>query len=360
MFVPRLSPRTVLTALGALLLVGCAGAAPPPSPAARPTSAPSGAASAASPAPSTPILRTHLRVPYAAAVISHLPFWLTYEAGLFMQYGLDVETDYIATSTVITQSLLAGERQLASSSEDATLSASLAGADLVIIAAGLDRMLFFVNARLDLGSPQGLRGGRLAITRLGAGSDYAGRTWLESVGLRPEQDVALVQAGGQPEVLAALQSGGADAGVLGPPANLLARRAGFPEVGDLTAQPIAFHQESIVTSRRFLQEQPAAARAFVQAFVEGLVRLRRDPALVKDVMRRYTGADDPDVLEEGYQALLRTASTTGRPSLEAIRVGLEHLAESTPTAASAPPEQFVDTTIIDALDREGFLARIAQ
>jgi NitT/TauT family transport system substrate-binding protein len=96
----------------------------------------------------------------------------------------------------------------------------------------------------------------------------------------------------------------------------------------------------------------------LQAFGEGLARLRSDPALVKDVMRRYTNTDDAEILDEGYQSLLRVAPRTPHPRVEALRVGLEYLAETTPAAVGVPPERFLDTTTVDALDREGFFARL--
>ena len=101
-------------------------------------------------------------------------------------------------------------------------------------------------------------------------------------------------------------------------------------------------------------------RAFLQAFAEGLVRLRSDPALVKDVMRRYTTTEDSEVLDEGYQALLRVATRNPRPRAEAIQVGLEYLAESTPAAVGAVPDRFLDATIVDALEREGFFTRLGR
>ena len=353
-------------AVGALacLAVAC-GPAPAP-PAAPPAAAPAAQAAASAPAASVPAASAastppplvRVRVPHSTRSGGHFTLWLPHETGLFAQYGLDLETDYIPTSTVLTQGLMAGEFQLASSSQEATVSANLAGSDVVLVAAGVDRMSFGVHARPGLTAPNALRGERLGITRFGTGTDFAARTWLRRLGLEAERDVALLQLGGQPELWAALQSGAIDAGVLAPPLTGYARRGGFPELVDFSALDIPFHIQAMVTTRRYLEEQPQVVRAFLQAYAEGIARMRRDPIEARDSFARFTATDDLELADEAFQLVLRGSTYAPRVRLEAIRGGLEHLAQTNPAAASAPPERFVDTTALDTLEQEGFLARL--
>jgi ABC-type nitrate/sulfonate/bicarbonate transport system substrate-binding protein len=80
-----------------------------------------------------------------------------------------------------------------------------------------------------------MRGKRLAITRGGSSSDFAARQWVGTLGKRAGEDVSLVQAGGQKEILAAMQANGAEAGVLSAPTDLEARRLGCRELADREA-----------------------------------------------------------------------------------------------------------------------------
>jgi NitT/TauT family transport system substrate-binding protein len=279
-------------------------------------------------------------------------------SGLLAQQGLDVESDYIPTSTVLTQGLMAGEYQLASSSQDATLSANLAGSDVVLIAAGVDRLGFAIAARQDLASAEQLRGGRLGITRFGTGTEFAARAWLPRAGLAPERDVTLVPVGGQPELWAALQSGAIDAAVLGSPFTGLARQAGYPELVDFSKLDIPFHVQAIVGSRGYISEHPQIVRAFLEAYAESIARLRQDPALAKASFARFTGVDDAQATEEAYEVFMRSSTHAPRLRPDAVQVSLDAMAPTNPAAASATVGQFIDTGPLDALEQDGVLARL--
>src|SRR5205814_1257441 len=112
-----------------LVLAGCgAGSAPPATPsgqagtspattasasaAAKPAAAVSasasaagkpatGSASAATAASPNASALPKLSIPYSAIAASNAPFWMPVEAGLYKKYGLDVTTEYIATSATL-------------------------------------------------------------------------------------------------------------------------------------------------------------------------------------------------------------------------------------------------------------------
>jgi NitT/TauT family transport system substrate-binding protein len=321
---------------------------PPPSAVVSP-SGPS--AGARLPAP------VRLRIPYSTPTGGHVTLWYAVASGLLAQRGLDVESDYVPNSTVLTQGLMAGEYQLASSSQEATVSANLAGSDVVLIAAGVDRLGFAVDARPGLTAPVALRDGRLGITRFGTGTEFAARSWLPRVGLTPERDVTLVPVGGQPELWAALQSGAIDAAVLGSPLTGLARQGGYPELVDFSTLDVPFHVQAMVSTRRYLAEEPAVIRAFLEAYAESIARLRQDPATARASLARFTGVDDAAATEDAYQVFLRSSQRAPRLSREAVRASLESLGPTNP-AANAAVDQFLDPAPLDALEHDGVLARL--
>lgn len=339
--------------------LGCSSGAPPggtAAPSALPVAvdAPARAAVVAIAPPAL----TRLRVPFSTPSGGHVTLWYAIHSGLLAERGLEVESDYIPTSTVLTQGLMAGEYQLASSSQEATVSANLAGSDVVLFAAGVDRLGFAIDARPGLTTPAGLRGGRLGITRFGTGTEFAARAWLPRVGLTAEQDVTLVPIGGQPELWAALQTGAIDAAVLGSPLTGLARQAGYPELVDFSTLDVPFHVQAMVGTRRYLTEQPAVVRAFLEAYAEGIARLRREPAVAKASFVGFTGVDDAEATEEAYQVFLRSSTHAPRIRPDAVRASLESLAVTNPAAAGAPVEQFVDSAPVDALEAAGVLVAL--
>src|SRR5581483_904799 len=130
-------PVGALLRVAALALLSLAACRPAPEPSARPApanqpvSAPAPPAADA-PAPPAPVAR--LKVPYSAIAGSTLVLPLARDAGLFARYGLDVEVISIPGSSVVLQSMLAGEIPISAVSSAAVVEADLAGADIPIIA----------------------------------------------------------------------------------------------------------------------------------------------------------------------------------------------------------------------------------
>jgi len=81
-----------------------------------------------------------LRLAYSAITVNQAIPWISYEAGHFKKYGLDVELIH-ASSILALQALLAGEVAIAQSVTDACVSANLNGADTVFLGAILDKPL---------------------------------------------------------------------------------------------------------------------------------------------------------------------------------------------------------------------------
>src|SRR5262245_65084990 len=135
---------------------------------------------------------TPWRLAYSAITVNQAIPWISYEAGHFKKYGLDVELVH-ASSILALQALLAGEVAVAQSVTDACVSANLGGADTVFMGAILDKPLysFIVNAKIK--TPQDLKGKRIGVTRFGATPDALARTMIRMWGLDPTVDVTLVQ-----------------------------------------------------------------------------------------------------------------------------------------------------------------------
>src|SRR6266481_9988648 len=79
----------------------------------------------------------HLRLAYSAITVNQAIPWISYEAGHFKKYGLDVELVH-ASSILALQALLAGEVSVAQSVTDACVSSNLSGADTLFMGAILD------------------------------------------------------------------------------------------------------------------------------------------------------------------------------------------------------------------------------
>ena len=79
---------------------------------------------------------TKMTVGYSAIDFPHLPAWLAKETGIFAKNGLDVQLVYVRAGTTAVMALLSKETPISQMGGPAIVSASLRGADAVMIAGG--------------------------------------------------------------------------------------------------------------------------------------------------------------------------------------------------------------------------------
>ncbi len=326
------------------------GVAPAPAGAEQPLPV-AAAGTAGAPAPAL----ERVRLPYASISVSQLSVWVAQDAGLFARHGLDVSLEYVASGTTLIQMLVAGEAELGTASSEAAIAATLAGAPLVVLAPTVDRLVYNVYATASVADAASMRGRRLGVTRAGSSTDYAARQWLPTLGLRPDADVTFVQLGGQPEILAGLQAGAIDAGLLSPPGNIEARRLGLREIADLSRLDVQFYQSCLIATIRALDERREVVGRVVRALVEANAVIHRDRALTKQAIARYTQTSDDEVLDASYDATLPAISRVPRPTRAAIEAALALVEHSNLAAHGADPARFYDPRFVQELEDSGFI-----
>ena len=128
----------------------------------------------------------------------------TKEVGLFNKAGLDVEIVYIPGGSTVVQAMASGEIQFGRGSATEVVSAHMAGFQLKILAALINKFVYSFVTPATVAKPQDLKGRAVAISRFGSGSDFITRMALKSWGLEPGKDVTILQVGNSPERLAAI------------------------------------------------------------------------------------------------------------------------------------------------------------
>jgi NitT/TauT family transport system substrate-binding protein len=251
--------------------------------------------------------------------------------------------------------MAAGEVDVALSAGAGVVEIGLAGGDQVMVASQTNLMRFFLHARPEIRRVEDLRGQRVAITRLGSGIHLATTIVLERAGLDPNRDVILLQTGASDAPLTALVSGAADAGMMADPTNFFAERQGFPQLVSLTDYQIPFSQGALAVSRGTLESRYDLVRDFVRGHVEAIGVGKRDPALAKRLLAKYTQNDDPDLVDRSYQVWVNALEERAYPSVAAVQTVLDQRAPENPAARMANPRDFVDDRILRELEASGFL-----
>jgi ABC-type nitrate/sulfonate/bicarbonate transport system substrate-binding protein len=340
-------------------LAGCAPAAPAVGGAGPPAGQPAPAPAAGPTEAAVPPALTHVRLASTAVAASMSPLWLAKDAGIFERNGLDVEITSLAAGTLAVQGMLAGELDLAYNVASSLISANLGGSDLVMLAGGVNTMIFSISALPGIERIEDLRGKRLGITRLGTSTDFNARYVLQRYGLQPETDVAFIQLNGNPEILTGLHAGAIDAGMLSHPTVVQAREQGFRSILDLGTLGIPYQHTGVMSTRRYVEAHPDLARAVVRSHVEAIHRLKTDRAAALETLARWTKVNDPLLLDETYDAYANVyLERVPRVTIPGMQLDLDSLAATTTVPAGTRVESWVDSRFMEEIERDGLVERL--
>jgi ABC-type nitrate/sulfonate/bicarbonate transport system substrate-binding protein len=113
-----------------------------------------------------------IRVGYPQPSGAMLPLWLVSDAKLDQKYGVAVQNIFISGAARMTQSMVAGDIELASIG-GAVVNTVLGGGDLVAIAVGVPTYGFSFYARAEVKDIASLQGKVVGIMSKGASSEHA-------------------------------------------------------------------------------------------------------------------------------------------------------------------------------------------
>src|SRR5262245_34918180 len=117
--------------------------------------------------PATIRAQERLLVSYAGFGGFQAPAWAAQDLELFAKYGLTTELVMIPGSARGTQALLGGSTHFGQIDGTALISAINQGADLILIAASLNKFPFSLVAQKNISKPADLIGDRKSVVALG-------------------------------------------------------------------------------------------------------------------------------------------------------------------------------------------------
>jgi len=299
-----------------------------------------------------------LRVAYAAITAAFSIPWIAKEAGIFQRHGLDVELVYIAAGSRAVQTLVGGSIDIAAIGGPAGVDAKLAGADTIYVAIPVNRVLVFTVAAPQIQRIEDMRGKSIGVTRIGTVTDFFTRLYLRQNGLVPDRDVMIRQAGGLPEIVAALKAGQIEGGTFGFPAVLHARAAGFRVLVDYNASGFRYPLSTVIVTQKLLRTQEFAVRRFLEAHIEAVHRFKTDPNFAMKVIGKYTQTTDRSMLEETQRVYASAFERVPYPDIEVMKLGLTQVAETNPRVRDVDPKEFVDPRLLREIEASGYVKRL--
>jgi len=285
--------------------------------------------------------------------------WVTKEGGYLEKNGLDADFIYVASSSKAIQAMLAGDIQFLTSNTSSVVQANQGGADLVIIAGQVNRMVNSIISLPEIKEFSDLKGKTLGVTRFGSYTDFEARYALNHFGLKAGKDVALLQIGGQAELFAGLMTRKIHSGVISPPFLQKALEKGMNELLDIRKISPQYPANVMVTRRKFVEANYDATRKFVKAYIEGIHRTRTDKDFTVKVISKYTREKDAKILSDTYDYYSKDAfDRLPYVTDEGMKMVFEQMSDTIPGWKDLKPSSFVDMRILKELDGAGFVQQL--
>lgn len=269
------------------------------------------------------------------------------EVGLFNKSGLDVEIVYIPGGSTVVQAMASGEVQFGRGSATEVVSAHMAGFQLKILAALINKFVYSFVTPATVTKPQDLKGRAVAISRFGSGSDFITRMALKSWGLEPGKDVTILQVGNSPERLAAIAGGKVHGSILSLSQTPRAKKLGLRVLADLSQIDTDYPQGVLYVTSSLIEKRPDLIRNFLSAYVEGIRQFKTNKQVAYNIIAKSSGLKDRAEIEE-YHTLLSKNFLLDypMPTLSGVKTVLEDLGSKNPKVREIKPEDLLETRFL--------------
>ncbi len=273
------------------------------------------------------------------------PFLIAEQEGMFQKEGIDLKRVIGGNTTATTQALVAGSTDLAQMNLVNLLGANSAGADLIVVAGDATVPIYTLVVHPSIKSYADLKGKRLAVTGPTDPLNYVLARMLAANGLKPG-DYELINLGGAPQRLAAVQKGGVAGSLINQPSDFIALASGFSSLGLSTDYVDNFQYTITGVRREWAQKNKPLVVRFLRAYVKGcefFYEPRNKDAVIRALAEKTKS--DREEAEKTYALYMQTKKTIPRDGgvdLQGVRKVAENWKEFGLQKMPAAVESMID------------------
>ncbi|HEY7221247.1 MAG TPA: ABC transporter substrate-binding protein [Candidatus Binatia bacterium] len=252
-----------------------------------------------------------------------MPFFIAKQNGYFASEQMNVEV-IAGRGNLCTMGLIAGSFQFtySPSTFDAIVAGDIKGKTIYVAEKFLLHR-FIVSPQIK--RFEDLKGKKIAISAFGTLTDLLTREILLDHGLKPMQDVLLLQTGGVPVRLAALLSGNVQGTLLASQQALAAIHDGYNNL-EYTPPPYVSHP--LIVKNEMLGNEKPVVRSFVRAFYKGHLFFGQKPEETLNIIQKVLRIDDRKTARETYEDELRRYNPGGGFDGKSMRKVIERVRET--------------------------------
>jgi NitT/TauT family transport system substrate-binding protein len=294
--------------------------------------------------------QTSVRINWTAVTGAQSGMFIAQQERLFKKHGLDVELIHIPSSSRGIQAILAGEIGFSFMDGLNATQANLKGANLALVAGATNRQVFSLMAKSELKRIEDLRGKKIGITRVGSSTHTSALYALGSAGLKGA-DYQLLPLLEVPNIFTALAAGQIDAGIMSPPTNARAKKAGFVELMNVAKEGPEFVSVAVGTSRPYIKANEEIVRRVVRAYTEGVQVFKNNKAAALRMIEKQLRVTDPEIQADTYtqfREYLEYPPYVSRKGMEAV---IAEVAAKEPAARNIKAEDIMDMRFVAELEK---------
>lgn len=292
-----------------------------------------------------------------AISMGNMIIFFTKEAKIFEKYGLDADVVVVNGSGIASRALVGGSVAISPIATPTVMNAVLAGSDMVILAHTMPGVVQALMVRPEIKRAEDLKGKIVGVTTFGSLTDFLVRHLAKLKGLNPDKDFALLQIGGDAERFISLKQGKIQAAALSHPAYILAQRAGFSLLWDFFKE-VDYPWSEIATTRTQIQKDRDLVMRYMRAHLEGIARFKQEPELAKKVIKKVLRLDDDSLANESWELFAKYRLAAPYPNIKGMKTSYDYVAATRPDVYKHKPEEFVDSSFVEELDKSGFIKKL--
>src|ERR671922_458822 len=298
-----------------------------------------------------------VQVGVPAISMGNIIIYFAKDAKIYEKHGLDVDPVAVAGSGIASKALISGSVLISPIATPTVMTAVLAGSDMVILAHTMPGVIQSLVVRPDMKRSEDLKGKTIGVTTFGSLTDFLVKYLARQKGLNPDKDFALLQIGSDSDRFLALQQGRIHGATLSHPNFILAQRAGFHVLWDFFKE-VDYPWSEIATTRTQIKQDRDLVMRYMRAHVEGIARFKQEPELAKRIIKKMLRLDDEALAQDSWELFAKHRLAAPYPNIKGMKTSYEYVSQTRPDVWKHKPEEFVDSSFVEELDKSGFIKKL--
>ncbi|MCC6177005.1 MAG: ABC transporter substrate-binding protein [Chloroflexi bacterium] len=302
--------------------------------------------------------QTAIKIGHSTVEPNNALYALARDQGLFAKYGIpQVDLFYNEGDGKAVQALISGGVEFSGQSSASSLAALTTDIPLICVLMTAPYLTDALVTASDVTSADQLRGKSVAVSSFGSTSHGSVLLCLEGIGLT-DQDVTIVQIGGQAARIAALKAGSVAAAPVDVALEQDMRDQGFNILIRLPDTPLEYGRNGLLTTKQYEKSNPNTVLAVCGAMLEAQQIAFNSPETMAQSYAAFAQIQDPDRPLRDIQEYLKTARRDLRWTPRAFEAAQKTLSIVNPELATVDPTQAYTYDYLDKLRDMGFNAQV--